>query len=212
MIYIFIVAEHPALRAGIHALLALEPDLLIVGETQNGLDVATQLLSNPPDIVVLESLELTLRLHQQHPALRLLVLSESEDLAAVAELRAAGALGCLLKSASLLELVHAVRMVASGRPFLCSCLGLAALREQPAPVSQVPAALAAPPAWVSHLSEREQQVLELLAHGLTTEQIAQKLFTSPRTVETHRRSIIDKAGVINTASLIRHAMQQGWLT
>jgi DNA-binding NarL/FixJ family response regulator len=136
---------------------------------------------------------------------RILVLSMVDNERAIGQVLAAGAHGYVLKNTGHEEILVAVRAVASGRRFLCSELGLSMLDKllvgTPDPVAKPSGGL----------SPREQEILQLVADGMTTSQIADKLFTSPRTVETHRQNIMEKTGAKNTAALIRTAASQGWL-
>ncbi|MFD1874451.1 response regulator transcription factor [Hymenobacter bucti] len=104
------------------------------------------------------------------------------------------------------EMLVAVRTIAAGKRSLCSELGLTMLEQVLAGVPEV----AAKP--TSGLTAREHEILRLVADGLTTAQIADQLFTSPRTVETHRQHLLEKTGTKNTAALVREAMSQGWLS
>jgi DNA-binding NarL/FixJ family response regulator len=102
-----------------------------------------------------------------------------------------------------------IQTVVAGRRFLCSEVGLGLLDTVLSNATPPPPVAAAQ--VVSPLSRREQEVLQLVADGLTTQQIADKLFTSKRTVETHRQNILEKTGSKNTASLVRYAIEQGFL-
>jgi DNA-binding NarL/FixJ family response regulator len=124
----------------------------------------------------------------------------------IGQAMAAGAHGYLLKNAERAEIMVGIRMVLSGKRFLCSDIGLSLLDTVLATELQHTA-----PTTVSPLSRREQEVLQLVAEGLTTHQIADLLFTSKRTIETHRQNILEKTGAKNTAALIRYAIAQGFL-
>lgn len=120
---------------------------------------------------------------------------------------AAGAHGYLLKNAAKEEVVAAARLVVAGQPFLSAEIELSLLRlavGTPAP--------AAPPCTTSALSYREREILQLIAEGFTTSQIADQLFTSKRTVETHRQNILEKTGCKNTATLMGYAITHNLIT
>jgi DNA-binding NarL/FixJ family response regulator len=121
---------------------------------------------------------------------------------------AAGAQGYILKNADKAEIVVAIQTMMAGKRFLCSEVGLNLLEQV---LASGPVAAAVPSA-PSPLSRREQEVLQLVANGLTTQQIADQLFTSRRTVETHRQNILEKTGAKNTAALVRYAIAQGFLS
>jgi DNA-binding NarL/FixJ family response regulator len=106
--------------------------------------------------------------------------------------------------------MHGIRTVAAGHLFLCTEVGLAALRQ-----SRAAAGLAAPPTSPEKpagLTKRETEVLHLIAAGLTSGEMADQLFLSKRTIETHRQSLLEKTQAKNTATLIKCALRQGWLT
>jgi DNA-binding NarL/FixJ family response regulator len=160
----------------------------------------------------LSGAEVTRRLAAQHPAAQVLVLSSTYAPDQVQELFAAGARGYALKSVGMAELVHGIRTVADGRRFLCTGLGLAALKQ----VAQCPTRdrtiSAVPPAGpLRALTNREQEVLRLLAEGCSNQEMADRLFTSKRTVETHRQNLIAKSQAKNSAALVKLATSQGWL-
>lgn len=212
MIRLFLVDDHTVLRRGLRALFQPEPTLEVVGEAENGEQLLAQLPTTPCDVVLLDlhmpgldGLATTQRLREEFPEVRILVLSMVDNERAIGQVLAAGASGYVLKNTGREEILTAVHAVAAGRRFLCSELGLAMLDK----VLAAPTEAEARP--TGGLSAREQEVLQLVAEGLTTAQIAEKLFTSPRTVETHRQNIMEKTGTKNTAALIKAAASQGWL-
>jgi DNA-binding NarL/FixJ family response regulator len=217
---IFLVDDHAIVRGGIRALLATEPGIEIVGEAGNGQELLDQLQHVVADVVlldinmpVLDGLATTLRLRQEFPEVRILILSMLAHERYIGQIFDAGASGYVLKSADKSEILVAIQMVAAGKQFLCSDLGLSMLRkalakEEPEP--EEPRA-GADPVRHSSLSRRETEVLQLLSEGLTTNEIAEKLFTSKRTIETHRQNILEKTQTKNTAALIKLAVTQGLL-
>lgn len=215
MIRLFLVDDYPIVRNGLRATLATEPDLLVVGEASHGQELLKYLPTTPADVVlldlalpVLDGLATTARLRAEYPALRVLVLTMEADAHRIGQLFAAGAQGYLLKSTGQNELVAAIRAVAAGRMYLCSELGISLLHQV---LALAPAAPAPTGRRAGGLTTREQEVLQLLAEGLTTNEIAAQLFTSKRTVETHRQHILKKTQTRNTASLIHRAVTQGLL-
>ena len=213
MIRLFLVDDHAILRGGLRALFQQDPLLQVVGEAENGEQLLAQLPATPCDVVLLDlhmpgldGLATTRRLRAEFPDVRVLILSMADHERAIGQVLAAGASGYVLKNAGHDEIVAGVRAVAAGQRFLCSELGLTMLEKllsgtaEPAPKS------------TSGLSAREQEILRLVADGLTTAQIAEKLYTSPRTVESHRQNIMEKTGAKNTAALVKTAVSQGWLS
>lgn len=214
MIRLFLVDDHAVLREGLRQLLEREADFHVVGEAGDGQQLLDQLPTTPADAVLLDlnmpgldGVATAARLHADYPDLRILMLSMVEEPLRIQETLAAGAHGYLLKNASKDEVFAGIRTVLAGRRFLCSEIGLALLDR----VVNAPASPPPPPAH-SPLSRREHEVLRLVAEGLTTAQIADQLFTSKRTVESHRQNVLQKTGCKNTASLISYASAQGLLS
>ncbi len=210
---IFLVDDHTIVRDGIRAMLAGEPSIEVVGEASNGQELLDRLPTTPTDVVlldanmpVLDGLATTLRLRAEYPQVRILVLSMLAHERYIGQLFEAGAAGYVLKSAEKGEILVAIQTVIAGRQFLCSELGLSMLRKVLAKDDEPNEASKA-----SRLSRRETEVLQLLSEGFTTNEIAEKLFTSKRTIETHRQNILEKTQTKNTAALIRLAVTQGLL-
>ncbi|RSK37254.1 response regulator [Hymenobacter metallilatus] len=222
MIRIILADDHAILRDGIRALLAKEPDMEVVGEAPNGQALLELLVHTPADVVlmdvnmpVLDGFAAAMAMRTEFPDVRVLVLSMLDHENYVYRMLQAGALGYVLKNADITEITHAIRTVAAGREFLCTEIGLNMLQRlvQQTAVSTSPAfgteAGTTRPANAVELSGREREVLRLIAEGLTNAEIAEKLFTSKRTIETHRQNIIEKTQAKNTAALIRYAMNHG---
>jgi DNA-binding NarL/FixJ family response regulator len=214
MTRLFLVDDHPIVRDGLRLLLAREPSLVIVGEASQGQELLDRLPTTPADVVVLDmtmpvldGLATTLRLRAEFPAVKILVLSALSHERCVGQLLDAGASGYALKNADASELVMAIQAVAAGRQYLCSEMGLYLLQKVLTRDS-APAESAQPGC---QFSRRETEVLQLLSEGLTTSKIAEKLFTSKRTIETHRQNMLEKSQAKNSAALIRLAMAQGAL-
>ena len=212
MIRLFLVDDHAVLRFGLRTLFQQDPSLQIVGEAENGEQLLAQLPATPCDVVLLDlhmpgldGLATTLRLRAEFPDVRILILSMADHERAIGQVLAAGAAGYVLKNAGHDEIVLGMRTVAAGKRFLCSELGLTMLEKLLAEASEPT------PMSASGLSAREQEILRLVADGMTTAQIAEKLYTSPRTVESHRQNIMEKTGTKNTAALVKAAVSQGWL-
>ena len=213
MIRLFLVDDHAVLRYGLRTLFQQDPSLQVVGEAENGEQLLAQLPATPCDVVLLDlhmpgldGLATTRRLRAEFPDVRILILSMADHERAIAEVMAAGAAGYVLKNAGHDEILLGMRTVAAGKRFLCSELGLTMLEKLLAVIPESASQL------MSGLTAREQEILRLVAAGLTTAQIAEKLFTSPRTVESHRQNIMAKTGTKNTAALVKAAASQGWLS
>lgn len=213
MIRVFLVDDHQIVRSGLHLLLAAQPDLAIVGEASNGLELLAQLPTTPTDVVLLDlnmpgmdgpATARQLRAH--YPAIQVLALSMLDEENYIHQMLDAGASGYILKNTGIAEVIAGIRTVAAGGQFLCTTAGMAALGKLRTGPHELATASAPPP---GDLSRREIEVLRLIAEGLTTGDIADKLFVSRRTIETHRQNLLDKMQAKNTASLIKLAMSRG---
>ena len=185
----------------------------MVGEAGSGEQLLAQLPATPCDVVLLDrhipgldGLATTQRLRAEFPDVQVLILSMNDHALTIGQVMNAGASGYVLKNASHDEILVSVRAVAAGKRFLCSELGLTLLDKV---VNDAPEINAKAP---SGLTEREMEILQLVADGLTNAQIAEKTFTSQRTVETHRQNILEKTGSKNTAALVKCAASKGWLS
>jgi DNA-binding NarL/FixJ family response regulator len=218
MTRIILADDHAILRDGIRALLSAEADLDVVGEAGNGAEVLTILETTPADVVlmdvqmpVLDGFATMPELQRRFPEVRVLVLTMLDHENYVARMFEAGALGYVLKNAAITEITHAIRTVAVGSPFLCTEIGLNMLYKAVAQTGS-----SQPTDEQAHagadLTARELEVLKLIAEGLTNAEISDKLFTSKRTIETHRQNIIAKTQAKNTAALIKLAVSRGLIS
>ncbi|GAB3577302.1 LuxR C-terminal-related transcriptional regulator [Hymenobacter daeguensis] len=204
-------ATRQALRIGLGAAVGLE----VVGEAGGSAELLAVAAAVVPTVVLLD---LTLpgpdvlaalpTLREQYPQLRILARGELTNEHYVARAFDLGAHGYVLKSSLLSELLHGLGTVAAGRPFLCSAIGLALLGRL---YTDKPMPDGAAARLALGLSKREMEVLSLVAEGLTNAEIAGRLFTSKRTIETHRQNIMEKTQTRNTAALIKLAARQGLL-
>jgi two-component system, NarL family, response regulator NreC len=206
-IRVLIVDDHPVVRRGLRLLLEAEGDIEAVGEAGNLQEAVFRARSLKPDVILMDivmpgasGIEATRAVLEERPETKVLVLSMQDDPSYVREAFAAGADGYILKEAADEEVVGAVREVARGRRYVHPALGarlVVAEAEERARSEADP------------LSDREREVLRLLALGHTNQEIAKSLFLSVRTVETHRAHIMQKLGLSTRAELVRYAMQQG---
>jgi len=209
---LLLVDDHPVLRAGLKAMLLAEPDLQVIAEADNGATAVDLALELIPDLIlmdvtlpVLNGAEATRRIKLARPTLSVIGLSVHEEVSFARMLLDAGASGYALKRSACDELVRAVRIVAAGGtyidPSLAGHLVRAVTRGRPAPG-----------AATASLSERETEVVKLLAEGLTMKEMAHQLSLSPRTLETYRARALEKLGLKTRAELVRFAIKCGWLT
>lgn len=216
MIQVILVDDHAIIRDGIQSLLREEENFQVVGEAGDGQQLLALLEHTATDVVVLDlnmphmdGFRTLAELQALHPTVRVLVLSMLDHERYVAQALAAGATGYALKNSGRNELLYAITAVAAGEPFLCTAIGLNLLNR----LQKTPENTTNEPSKVeSNLSKRELEVLSLIAEGLTNAEIADKLFTSRRTIETHRQNIIEKTQAKNTAALIKFAVSSGLLS
>jgi two-component system response regulator NreC len=205
-IRVLIVDDHAVVRSGLHLLLDADDGIEVVGEAGDVRTAVFEAREKKPDVVLMdvvmpgqsgiEGLPLVLK---EAPEAKVLVLSMQDDPRYVREAFAAGASGYVLKEAVDAEVVAAVREVASGGRYVHPALGarlVAAEAEEQARVEADP------------LSEREREVMRLLALGHTNQEIATMLYISVRTAETHRAHIMQKLRLSSRAELVRYAIDQ----
>lgn len=202
--------DHAIVRSGLRRILDAEHDLEVVGEASSNREAVVLACAERPDVFVMDvglpdgsGITGTAEIRKASPATRVLVLTVHDDVAYLRRAFEAGADGYMVKEAAAVELVQAVRQVASGRQYVHPSLG-AALLAPDAP----PARLGGPG---GELSEREGEVLRLIALGLTNAEIAERLRVSVRTVETHRAHIHQKLDIRSRAELVRFARAAGLL-
>lgn len=210
VIRIALCDDHGVVRSGLRLILDAEDDLEVVGEANGAKEAVALAGTCLPDVFVMDlglpdgsGIDATAAVVQVSPTTQVLVLSVHDDVAYLRRAFEAGAAGYLIKDAADIELVQAVRLVASGKKYVHPTLG-AALLAPDAPLAR----LGGPG---GELSDRELQVLRMMALGLTNAEIGQRLHVSVRTVETHRSHIHQKLNVRNRAELVRRARQAGLL-
>jgi two-component system NarL family response regulator len=208
-IRILLADDHGIMRAGLRAILALEDDLEVVGEANDGRALLTLARLARPDVVVMDvgmpelnGIEATRRLRELQPATRVLALSTHSDRQYVLAMLEAGAGGYVVKEAAAEELVRAIRAVERGQTYLCAEVAGGVVAHAITPT-------AAPNPATELLTEREREVLQLVAEGHTTQQIAGRLHIAVKTVEAHRRNIMKALGLHSVADLTRFAVRHG---
>jgi len=211
-IKILLADDHAMFRSGLRALLEKEDDLVIVGETGSGHETVSALETTAVDVLLLDInmpgltgsrvAELVLK---QRPSLRIVVLTMHEDEYYVQELFKIGVKGYVLKKSTGIEVLQAIRAVFGGDSYIDPALASMVLSPyvgKVAPKKQ---------SRIDILTRREQEVLELLVYGYTNVEIAERLFISDRTVETHRANITGKLELKTRADLVRFAIDNGVL-
>jgi two-component system response regulator NreC len=210
MIKIVLADDHQIVRKGFKALLAAEVDLSVVGEAGDGLETINIVERLQPEILVLDlmmsginGLEVTRQLSKKSPKTGIVILSMHSNEGYVLEALRSGAKAYILKEAPPEELIKAIREVSAGRRYLSAPLSERAIEAytQKAEVKAVEP--------YDQLTTREREILQLAAQGCTNTEIANRLFISSRTVETHRTNLMRKLSLHNHIQLIQFAIQHG---
>ena len=209
---ILLADDHPIVRQGLRHLLEAEPDLKIVGEASDGLQAVQLTEKFMPNVLIvdimmpgLNGLEVLRQVRDRSPATCSVVLSMQSADAYVVEALKAGALGYVLKETGPSELVNAVQQVIEGKRYLSPRLSerlIDVLLQKTEEVTRDP---------YETLTNREREILQMAAEGLTSSAIAKRLSISPRTAELHRGRMMDKLGLNNQTELIRYALRRGIL-
>jgi DNA-binding NarL/FixJ family response regulator len=203
---ILLADDHPMVRRGLRMVLDAEPDLEVVAEAGDGAEAVRLALSAEPDLAVLDvampnmtGLQAAAELHRRRPELRTLMLSMYDSEQYFFEALKAGASGYVLKSAADRDLVEACRAAMRGEPFLYPAAVTALIRDY----------LARGDDPSDPLTPRELEIVKLVAEGRTSEEIAEALVISRKTVEHHRSHILEKLGMRDRVDLTRYAIRRG---
>lgn len=216
MINVVLVDDHKIIRDGLKALLKGE-EINVIGEAAGGLELLDLLETNSPDLIImdvnmpgLDGFETLKQVRERFPEQKVLILSMLDHEKYVTKMLDLGASGYALKNIGRDELLCGIRLIDGGNKFIGTDLSLALLQKlQQNPASHISSFDQSSAKKASDLSNREIEVLRLIAEGLTNAEIADKLFTSKRTIESHRQNIIEKTQVKNTAALIKYALNNG---
>jgi DNA-binding NarL/FixJ family response regulator len=208
---IFLADDHAVVREGLKTLVNRQSDMDVVGEASDGVELWRLARDCEADIVIMDismpqvnGAQATTELRQQCPDLKVLALSVHEDSSYLRQLLEAGASGYVLKRSAADTLIQAIRLVAGGGVYLDPAIAgkvVGSLLGSAAP--------GAPPDV--ELSEREADVVRLIARGYSNKEIAAQLGLSVKTVETYKARAMDKLGLDSRVAIVRYAMQRGWL-
>jgi DNA-binding NarL/FixJ family response regulator len=207
---VLLVDDHNLVRAGVRKILETHPGFVVVGEVGDGHQALRALQESTVDVVVLDltmpgldGFEVLARIKELHPSIRVLVLTMHATSEHVTRAVREGADGYLLKDSAVQELVAALEAVMAGNNYFSP-----AAQQALGQVLRAGSALGRP---LDLLTDRERDVLKLVAHGLSTKEIAGRLDISPRTVDTHRANLMRKLGLRSVALLTQFALREGLL-
>jgi len=210
-IRVLLVDDHALVREGIRALLQLHNDVEVVGEAGDGREAVEKTRELSPDVVVMDismpamgGIEATRQIVRENPSARVVVLSRHDNVSYARFLLEAGASGYVPKKAVSTDLAAAIRVVYAGDVFLHPSIAKAIARDYVQLVRYEHKTDAG-----ENLTEREKEILKLLAEGCSSHQIAEQLFLAVKTVLNHRKNIMEKLGVDNFVQLIRYAIKIG---
>jgi DNA-binding NarL/FixJ family response regulator len=212
---VLIVDDQRMVRDGLELLIGLLPDIELVGTANDGVQAIDLVAELQPDVVLMDlhmprmdGTDATRRIRQTHPAVQVIVLTTYADDASVFGALRAGARGYLTKDTSSEQITHAIHTVAAGQALLDPTVQSRLLDHLDGPPPSQTAA-AEPP---DNLSNRELEVLQLIANGLSNTEIATRLFVTEATVKTHINHVFSKTGVRDRAQAVRYAYQHGLAT
>jgi DNA-binding NarL/FixJ family response regulator len=213
-IRVLVVDDHALVREGIRALLSLIADIEVVGEAENGKEALEKVKELVPDVVLMDlampimnGLEATRRIGREFPGTRVLALTQYDDSEYVIPIIKAGACGFITKMGAFTELASAIQAVYRGDSFLSSSAATALVGEY-----QQKAAPEMEKDPYQRLTDREREVLKLVAEGHTGREIADMLVVSPKTVEWYKSSLMNKLNLHNKTDLIKFAIRKRIIT
>lgn len=210
-IRVLIADDHAIVREGVKMILAKESDIEVAGEASDGQEALGLVERLKPAVVVMDismpgmgGIEATQLVKERYPAVNVLALTMHEDESYVFKLLRAGASGYVLKRAAAQDLVQAVRAAAKGEAFLYPSVARKVVEDY---LKRVEAGEER--ARYDGMTEREKEILTLIAQGLSNKQIGERLYISIKTVQTHRAHILEKLGLHDRTELVRYAIRKG---
>lgn len=212
-IKVLVTEDHVIVREGLRAILDSQPDIQVVGEATNGLEAVQKTDEAKPDIILMDismpemnGLDATRRIKQAHPEVKILALTMHEGDEYFFEVLQAGASGYFVKGGSSAELLGALRALAGGDVYISPIMTKKLLSDylRRAKTGQDKEVY-------TGLTGREKEILKLVAEGRNNQEIAEKLFLSPSTVQTHRANIMAKLGLHSRTELVKYALRHGMI-
>ncbi|OFX52081.1 MAG: hypothetical protein A2046_06045 [Bacteroidetes bacterium GWA2_30_7] len=211
MIKVLIVEDHKILRDGLKAALSGNKEIKVIGECEDGNQVMDFLEKNPIDVILMDikmpimnGIDATQQVIEKYPNMKILVLSMHNEEAYITKIFKAGASGYILKNTSISEMIDGIKKVHSGEIFYS--LEVANIMVSKYMNKTIKAKSKNFTVTIDDLTKREREIIKLISNEFTNQEIADKLFISARTVDTHRRNLLQKLGVKNTAGLVKFAM------
>jgi len=208
-IRIILADDHAIVRHGLSRSFQQEEDLEVIAQAKDGRSTVELAKELSPDVVVMDismpdlnGIEATRQITKESPQVKVIALSMHSGRKYVTEMFKAGALGYLLKNCDFEELADAVRIVAGGKTYISPSVSDVVVQDYVHGLAEEDSAF-------SVLTRREREVLQLLAEGKTTKQVALRLYISPKTVEAHRLNIMNKLNMDSIAELTKYAIQEG---
>ena len=209
-IRIILADDHKITRQGLHSLIDENNDMEVLAEAENGRDAVELARSLNPDVIIMDvsmpdlnGVEATRQIIQENQNVRVIALSMHSDTLFVSEMLKSGASGYLLKDCAFQELEQAIRTVVEGKAYLSPSISGVVVEDYLQRLSKAEMSTS------EVLTDREREVLQLIAEGQSTKQIALKLHISAKTVETHRRQIMNKLNLHTVAELTKYAIRKG---
>ncbi len=210
-IEVMLVDDHSIIRQGIKAVLSHEPDISLVAEASNGKEAVELAREKSPDVIVMDitlpvlnGLDASRQIIKQNKNIKILILSMHDNRVFIENALSYGAKGYILKDSAADEIAHAIREVSEGRFFLSSKISSFVIQDYVASKKKSIQLRS-----ISILTDREREVLQLIAEGLNNKDIARKLKLSLKTVLAHRNNMMQKLDIHNQAQLIRFAIKEG---
>jgi DNA-binding NarL/FixJ family response regulator len=209
-IRVLLVDDHALLREGLRSLLEKQPDVEVVGEADDGRRARERVAELSPDIVIMDvsmpklsGIEATRQITNEFPAVKVIALSIHSKRRFVADMLSAGAAGYILKECLFDELIQAIQAVAAGGRYLSPKITDVVVDDY---VKRLSGGVDSP---LASLTSREREVLQLVAEGESTKQIAMELHVSTKTIEANRRQIMEKLDMHSVAELTKYAIREG---
>lgn len=217
-IKVILADDHDIVRFGIASVIRTADDIELIGEASDGRGTIELYRRFTPDVAIVDitmpgmnGIETTRAILEDYPDARILILTMHMDEEYLNQALKAGAKGYLLKNCDKQELVNGIRTIADGEKVFSGTISMLMTEHYINSVTDSRAEKTQVKSASVHLTKREKEILNLIADGLTSQEIAESLYISPRTVETHRANLLQKLDIKNTAGLVRYAVENGFV-